>query len=514
MSKFGNLMQGFFMGNPRRAMWFLSTMPVSFWEKQGQKKALQLFREATDKTSAYKDFLKKHNLQPDEIQTFADFKTKVPITDKKNYIYNYDLRSVSLDALPNTYTFVTSSGSTATPSFWPRIAVQDRMIPRYFELLYLQSWSIDRYATLVIIATALGWSAASICDWNLKQVAATNKYRLTIASPGADVHQIIEIIKKMGSHYEQIIMITYPSFLRSLLDEGERQEIRWQEYNVKLWTGGEPVEHAWREAISKRLGIKENDWTGITEVYGVSDAAGTGTVGFGSPMTGLIRKLAAENKSLLKDLFDAEHLPSLVQYNPMGYFVEIVEGEIVVTSGGGIPLIRYNIHDRGGVIPFDQMMESLKSHDYDPLALCREHGYSPNKIWKWPFVYTFGRSDNVVSIGGANVYPQNIEAALHTKETEGIHSFKLMVRTGKGGEMRLHILVELKRNLEISEELKIKYHNIILNKLLEVNADYRKSYEDDMVSADPVIELYLFGTGPFSDKRVKTKRLYIHKEDA
>ena len=46
---------------------------------------------------------------------------------------------------------------------------------------------------------------------------------------------------------------------------------------------------------------------------------------------------------------------------------------------------------------------------------------------------------------------------------------------------------------EERRQLERKYHDIFLNKLLEVNMDYKKSFEEDRKTADPIIKIYQFG---------------------
>ena len=84
--KIGDLIQKFFMSNPRRAMWFLSVMPAFFWERMGRKKVLDTFYESAKKVPAYKKFLIEYKVKSEEIKTFKDFQEKVPVLDKKSYI--------------------------------------------------------------------------------------------------------------------------------------------------------------------------------------------------------------------------------------------------------------------------------------------------------------------------------------------------------------------------------------------------------------------------------------------
>jgi phenylacetate-CoA ligase len=59
-----------------------------WWEREGEKKALVTFHQAAQRVPAYKDFLKKHNVNPEKVVTIEDFKQFVPVMTKneqKNY---------------------------------------------------------------------------------------------------------------------------------------------------------------------------------------------------------------------------------------------------------------------------------------------------------------------------------------------------------------------------------------------------------------------------------------------
>lgn len=511
--KIGDLIQKFFMSNPKRAMWFLSNMPPSFWEKKGRQRVLATFHEVAEKVKAYKTFLKEREVKPEEIKTFEDFKKYVPVMDKKSYIARYKLEDRCLGESSGMSTVSMSSGSSGIPTFWPRIAKQDLMLPNYFENFYLQNWDIDKKSTLIVVTMALGaWIAGQLVSGATKPIADSGKHSLTLVTPGSDIEQIVKIIKGIGVNYEQIIIVVYPSLLGPILEAGEKENINWKRLNVKLWIGGEATSGTWHKYIRKRLGIDADDLTSVVSVYGTADAGG---IGFGSPLSSLIVNLALKNKKLAKDLFKGETLPSLVQFNPMGYFIEEIDGGIVINYRSGVPLIRYSIHDKGGVISYKKALRILKNHNYDAERMLLKRGYSKNKIWKWPFVYIFGRSNNTVSIGGANIYPENIEAALYRRETRRIHSFKLAIDTDRNGNMRFVILVELKKGRVPSKRelanLDKKYHDIFLERLLKVNDDFRDAFEDDPKSTDPLIKIYPFGHGPFALDKKRTKPRLIHR---
>jgi phenylacetate-CoA ligase len=512
MAKISDIFQKFIMSNPKRAMEFMSSMPASFWERQGRKKALSIFHEAAEKVPAYKQFLKLKEVNPKEIKTFEDFQKKVPIIDKKNYILQNPLKELCLDGkVEKMYTFSTSSGSEGTPVIWPRLVEQDKMLPDYWECFFIQNWNIDEKSTLVIITMALGnWIAGMLTTDVIKRIALKGKYRLSIATPGTDIKQILNIIKWIAPNYDQIIILVYPSLLKLIIEEGEKFGIKWRNLNLKFWLGGEKFSKNMRNYVIEKLGIEEKLDTFVS-VYGTSDA---GAIGLGSPLSNLIFKIISENERLHRKL--VEPLPksfSLVQCNPLSYFVEGIEDEIVITYRGGIPLIRYNTHDLGKVIPYEHMMTFMKENNIDVVELLKKEGYKKEKIWHWPFLYIIGKEESI-SIFGAKISPEDIEAIIYSKKIKEINSFRLKLESDKEGNTCFYILLELKKDIvfasEEKKELEKKYHDIFLKNLLELNLDFADAYGINPKIADPIIKIYHFNEGPFA-KKLATKEKYILK---
>ncbi|MCX6806987.1 MAG: hypothetical protein NT135_02610 [Candidatus Berkelbacteria bacterium] len=134
--KIGDLMQKFFMSNPKRAKWFISTMPASFWEKQGRKKALATFHEAATKVPAYREFLNDSKINPNYVKDYNDFQ-KIPFTDKKKYLLKSNLKDLCLDgSLRGMYVICRSSGSSGKALYWPRVPKQDEFLPYGLEQMY------------------------------------------------------------------------------------------------------------------------------------------------------------------------------------------------------------------------------------------------------------------------------------------------------------------------------------------------------------------------------------------
>jgi len=509
-------MQKFIMSNPDRALKFFASRSAEWWEKQGEKKALQTFHEAAEKVPAYKDFLRKNGIDPKKIKTFKDFQEKVPLTDKKNYILENSLESLCLEKLDKAYTISMSSGTSGFPCFWPRLKGQDRMVPKFMELSFFSNnIEIDKQSTLLIIGLSLGvYTAGEMMSYAMKELADKEKYPLTVVTAGSEKEAIIQVFKYLVPHYQQVILWAYPSLLREVIDIAGKEGIDFKKINLRIGIGGEGFTKQWEDFVKEKLGFKKEDPTRVMTVFGESSA---GVVGISSPFTNLIRELASKDSKLFKDLFGEARgtylLPVLLEFSPLSLVVEEVDGEIILTRRAAIPMVRYNLHDMGGIISFNKAVEILKSHNYDPFALLKEWGIEKEKIWTLPIMYVFGRSDNVISIDGANIYPESLEEVIYGPEMPEVKGYKLFLATDQTTQrQRFGVYLELKGGISLSKEkeegLKKRAHDLILTHLLKVNPDFRKSYNDNPGVCDPLIEIYLEGEGPFKvDKKLTKRRL-------
>ena len=509
-------MQSLIMSNPKLTRLFMSNMPASFWEKQGKKKALKIFQLAVQEVPAYKDFLQKQNINPDKIRTLEDLK-KLPILDKKNYIQKYPINKRCLNGtLAGKYTVEKSASTTGSSYFWPRLFEEDELFPKYIEYSFVQFYGIDKKSTLVILTLALGtWTSGEKMAQALRMTAVENGFPLTVVTPGANLEEVIEIVKNLSPYYDQTIIVGYPPFIKTAIDEGIKQKIDWKKLNVRLGLGGEGYSEQWREYMGEKIGLPQKDLLGISGGYGAADLGMS--VGREYPITVLIRKLAYKDKKLAKALFGEENLlPSFLQYNPASFYIEEVNGELIFTVKTGTPLVRYNIHDRGGVLPFAKVIKITKEYGYDVYNLLKKYDYGKGNIWKLPFFYVFGRSDGTVSIGGANIYPENIDAALYAADTSMINAYKLTLQVDTRMNSRPCIMIELEKGVKLysqAEESKLEkqFHDIFLFKMLELNSDFRDAYRVDSQSTNPIIKIYHFGEGPFAEDKKKIKRRYVLK---
>jgi len=500
-------MQNIIMSRRQWATWFMSTMKASFWEKQGQKKVLKRFKAVADQVPAYQKLLQEKNLNPDSIKTIDNFK-ELPIVDKKNYLKKFELTELCLDGkLSDKYLIDRSSGYSGTSFFWPRLPDEDKDYPTYMKLAYEQFYQIHEKSTLMIITLALGsWVGGEKISWATREIALRGENPFTVITPGTNIDETLEIVEYFKNKYDQIVIVGYPPFIKTIIDEGERRGIDWPSIKVKIGLGGEGYSEDWREYIREKIGMDKNDFMGIAGGYGAADLGMS--VGREYPISVLIRKLAHQNKKLAKELFGEENIPSLCQYNPATFYIEEVDKELIFSCQPGIPLIRYNIHDRGGVIPFDQALEIAESHGFKPFEMLTELGYTKRDIWQLPFFYVYGRSDGTVSISGGKIYVENIKEALDDPRIAKTNTgnFKMYVEYDDRQNQKLTIKVELSNGIQSNDELVKKYQDIIVEQLLNVNSEYAILHRTNRKGVLPKVELLVYKQSElFNDRSIKNR---------
>lgn len=494
------------MADYDKAVKFFANTPAEAWEQIGQKTAMNVFSETAKTIPAYQEFLKLQKFNPEDVKSMEDF-SKIPTIDKYNYIQVYGFNEVNpVKAGKNLYSFSLSSGTIDEPTIWPRYIQYEDFLPLVFNNFMRQYWQIDKKSTLAINAFAFGPWLAGVCVHQALR-PLTQKYNLTMATTGADIDSIVYSVVKLSKFYDQVIIFSYPTFARTILDRLEEADVDLKKINLKMFIAGEGHTVEWRQYINKLITGDPDNLITILDGYGITD---TGLSGMGSALTNLIRDLAFKNEKLREDLFGkTDSVPSLFQYNTGTYYIEEYNGEIVITTKSTTPLIRYNVHDRGGVIKFREMEEILKKHGYDYKKMMKKKGVPEDIVVQQPFAYCFGRRDDTVIIGGANVFPEQIAPALFNEKVKDIHSFKLATEFDKEQHQLFYVLLELKGGISYGkkemEKMKKKYHDLILRRLKEVNYDYESAFRDDSKVASPNIVIHEAGTGPFTDDLNRTK---------
>ena len=460
----------------------LRTKPASFWEKAGAKKALTLFHAAATQVPAYKKFLKAHKVDPAHIKTIADF-SKVPPTTKENYIKKYSLAERSWGGKLDGHSIVAvSSGTSGEPTLWPRGGNQEFEAVLTHELLYTELFEIDRYRTLMIIGFPMGMYVSGVATSIPSFLAATKHPKLTIATVGNNKEAVLKLVHSMHKEYEQIVLVSHPFFAKDVIETGAHEGISWRKTKIKTLFCSEGYNETWRDFLASQIG--SDPASTLFNTYGSSEFL---LVGYENPYTTTIRQHAEKDAELSDTLFGTTVVPSLFQYNPLMRYIQTEGNDLVITANSGVPLIRFNQHDAGEVIPFEQMEETMGAHK-KPLKNSHKNAFKP---WQLPFVTLHGRSDRTLVFHAANIYPENIQVALNKKEylSKLTGKFVMEKKYLKKMDQYLEIHIELEPGVKATPTLSQSLQKDITATLEKVNMEYRDARQRSHKDLTPRIDL-------------------------
>ncbi|HET6746950.1 MAG TPA: hypothetical protein VFH06_02490 [Candidatus Saccharimonadales bacterium] len=483
---------------------FAAKSPASL-EMAGEKRALALFHETAQKVPAYKDFLAKEKVDHKKIKTIADFKAYVPIVDKKNYLSQYPLKDLCFEGdLFSNHIVSVSSGSSGVPTFWPRGTYQDIEGSEMFGEIYDNSFAMQTKKTLAVVCFSMGTWIAGTFTTTATLLYADKGRPVNVVTPGLEREETVKAIKNLAGNYEQIVLIGYPPFIKDMLDEGRRVGINWRHLKVRLLLASESFSEEWRDYVLRELGSKDPFYD-TSSIYGSADA---GIFGVETPLSILIRRIYNQRSRVRQKLFGTPILPSFVQYDPRRRYFEKVQDNLVFTARSGVPLIRYDIQDAGGIVSFQEAIEPIHDRLYE---LAQKYNVNIPKLHQ-PFLYVHGRKLFSTTIYGVNIYPENIKAALIDRRvrkwTTGL--FTMSTKNYSDMDQYFEINVELRPGFIAKSQHQLTLEAVILEKLVKLNAEFHKLHEVIGVKVRPQVHLVSFGDSTHFPHGAKHK--WVEKE--
>jgi phenylacetate-CoA ligase len=344
-----------------------------------------------------------------------------------------------------------SSGSSGRPTVWPRSLADELQVAERFEQVFRVFGAHSR-ATLAVVCFPLGTWVGGLYTTACVRHLAAKGFPVTTVAPGNNKAEILRIIPELAPHFEQVVLLGYPPFVKDVIDSGTG----WSAHRIKMVFAGEVFSEEWRDLVASRAGVAD-PVSDMAALYGTADA---GVLGNETPKSVSIRRFLAGRPDLARAMFGESRLPTLVQYDPASRFFETHEGTLLFSGDNGAPLIRYHIADEGGLVTHADMAR-----------FCERNGFTPAEGPDLPFVFVFGRSLFTVSFFGANIYPENVTVGLEQPGISDLVTGKFVLETYEDADWdrRLRITVELAPGQEADPR---QVAASIRDQLLRLNSEF------------------------------------------
>jgi phenylacetate-CoA ligase len=376
---------------------------------------ITVYRSALERTPAYGEFLSRELGALPTVTTLEEFQA-LPLMDKKNYLTRFPLERLCLDgSLRGAHVICRSSGTSGKPFYWPQLPDQERDLSVWLSSELEDTFSVRTRPTLVVVALALGaWISGELATWTLRTLAM-EEGNITLLTPGLDREEVVTMLETFSPHFSQTIIYSYPPFAKNIIETARERGIPVEDFDIRLRLAGEGYSEHFREYVNGLLGHRPGEITTISSGYASTDF---GRIGKETLLSVTIRRILHE-RGLCAELLGCDTLPSICQFNPSGFFLETVDGELVVTKPQAIPLVRYRSGDRGEIVGYDEMLARFSPFGIDPLEELRARGKGRTGAGRLPFVLVHGRSD-----GGITFYGANIPVTLIRDILEGVSPFR------------------------------------------------------------------------------------------
>lgn len=464
------------------------------WQELGEQQALTTFHLAADRVPAYRDFLLQAGVAHEKIHTIDEFRRHVPYMEKENYLRVYPLESLCLDGKMIGAPMISlSSGSTGKAMYWPRGDVLTQEGAMIHEWMFLEGFAIEKKRTLVVDCFSMGAWIAGTYTMECVRALAARGYDLQIVTPGIELRDIVSVIGDLHASYQQIILAGYPPLVKDVIDALQVQNIPVALGKIRFLFAAEGFSEPWRAALHARVGVPAGE-IGSLSIYGTAEAA---IMGHESPQSVALRRWVDSTPDASLALFGDERLPSLVHYYPQWKYAELTEtSELAFTCrNAGIPLVRYNMHDVGGITTWDALLEKSEALGYHPRTPITNTA---------PLLYVFGRMQRATSIYAVNIYLENVQGALaHAQLQESLTGKSAMGNANdEKWDQYWWVAVEAAPGVAVSPQLEARVRDILIAELQARNSEYRRLCAAIADRAHPLVRVLPHGDPSF---RVNTK---------
>lgn len=407
---------------------YLKTIEPEKVLEESKNLAVSSFRYAAENVPAYKKFLSGKKINPKEVNSFEDFKKKVPIIKKEDIFPKFNISELcvggNIDGMSYSFTSSGFSGIFAYGIVTEDMVKNEKgMIDSLIDLLF----NVGKEKILLVNSMPMG-------------VSFSSSHPVLKTSVRSDM--VIAFVKAFHDKFEHIIIISDPHFAKKILEEGIELGLNWKSIKVSFvlgedWFSNSLVNYL-KSFLSKESQIRNT--MGMTE-FGLN-------LFNDSQNLAKIRDIAQKDEKLRYALFgkSTEACPELMHHYINRTFLEIVNqdkkgfGEMVFSNldkSAKMPLMRYNSQDIGKLFSYDEIKEILIKNGYNKLV----------PELKLPIAAISGRSGKFVSFNKKKITPEEIKEAIY-RDFSVANSITGYFRLGKKLEIQLKKKIKPDKSIE------------------------------------------------------------------
>ncbi|MBC7366171.1 MAG: hypothetical protein H7343_05050 [Undibacterium sp.] len=361
-----------------------------------ENSVLEAFHRAALRVPAYRVLLGEAGIDPEAIQTAADF-SRLPVLEKRTTFRRFAINELCLDGqLGQLGSVLTSSGHSGFFAYGLTGAEAGPAATAWIDDLLDQMFQVRTQPTLLINCLPMGVKVPTAA--------------CTLAETSVRPDMAVGLVLAFARHFSQIIFVGEAAFMKQVLELGHRVGTDWHSLRVHLILGEETLAENARKYLEGLLGIVNGhpDHGVVISSMGVAEL-GLNLFSEAPPRGTLVRlrRQLHEDPALRRAVLGpCDWVPSLFTYDPRRIFVEFdATGRLILTAldpRARVPLIRYATGDQG--------RELLLRPTLRPAL--EAAGMDWGELESLPIVAIHGRGDHALA-GTKPVYPEAVKEGLY-----------------------------------------------------------------------------------------------------
>ena len=203
----------------------------------------------------------------------------------------------------------------------------------------------------------------------------------------------------------------------------------------------------------------------------------------------------------------------IFNYDPLNYLIETDENQNLIFTcvrGDRIsPRVRYNLGDRGKLMPVSDVLATLKKHGVE---------LTQKPITNLPLLFLWGRDGSQISYRSANVAPENLGEAIkrseHAKLIKHFGLYQHDITYDDKPETETEFFIELVEGMGAGDIDGDEVLSDLLDCMKEVNQDFAKLLEGAGRNT-PKVRVFEAGKSPMAVQMamyMHRKKQYIFRE--